>query len=124
MYETIIMLKPEATFTVDELQTVVERVAQTGKRSVVQRKGSTVRVTQGKAILDICWNNSAHVLTESNEIAKRFGIPSQGCRGRFEMRADDPDMDLFNDYLIINEHLEETGKFVIFDIHERKLLFD
>jgi hypothetical protein len=64
------------------------------------------------------------VVNESNEIAERFGVPSQGCRTRFEMSGNDPDMTLFNDYLLINERLQAMGNFVIFDMQECKLLFE
>jgi hypothetical protein len=40
------------------------------------------------------------------------------------MTGDDPDRELFNDFLLINEHLQATGNFVIFDAQECKLLFD
>lgn len=33
-------------------------------------------------------------------------------------------MELFNDYLLINERLHETGKFIIFDTQGCKLLFE
>jgi hypothetical protein len=123
MYETLIMLKPGAAFTVDELHTVVVEVLRSG-RGVVERKGSRVRVTAGSGSLDIAWHDAAHVVEESNEIAERFGVASQGCRGRFEMEGNDPDMELFNEYLLINERLQKTGKFVIFDTQECKLLFE
>jgi hypothetical protein len=83
-----------------------------------------VRVTTVSGSLDLVWHNAGHVVEESNEIAERFGVPSQGCRARFEMAGDDPDMELFNDYLLINERLQDTGKFVIFDTQECKLLFE
>ena len=39
------------------------------------------------------------------------------------MSGDDPNMELFNDYLLINESLKATGSVVIFDPQEEKLLF-
>src|SRR5262245_24061317 len=123
MYDTLIMLKPDASFTVDELHAIVGDVMKTGA-AAVEREGSLVNVTAGSGSLDIAWHNEAHVVEESNEIAERFGVPSQGCRARFEMAGDDPEMELFNNYLLINERLQETGKFVIFDAQECKLLFE
>jgi hypothetical protein len=123
MYDTLIMLKPDASFTVDELHALVADVTRT-KSAAVEREGSHVRVAVGSASLLIAWHNAAHIVEESNEIAERFGVPSQGCRARFEMAGDDPDMELFNDYLLINERLQATGKFVIFDTQECKLLFE
>lgn len=123
MYDTLIMLKPDESFTVDELHALVFDAMRTGS-AAVEREGGRVRVTAGSGSLDIAWHNAAHVVEESIEIAERFGVPSQGCRARIAMAGDDPDMELFNDYLLINERLQATGKFVIFDTQECKLLFE
>jgi hypothetical protein len=123
MYDTLIMLKPNASFTIDELYTLVIEVMKTGS-AAVERGDSWVRVTAGSGSIDIAWHNSAYVIEESNEIAGCFGVPSQGCRARFKMTGDDPGMELFNDYLLINKRLQATGKFVIFNTQEGKLLFE
>lgn len=122
MYETLIMLKPGTSFSVDEMNSLVVRVSQRG-RTVVNRERSQIYIRSGSNLLNISWNNLPHVVEESDEIAERFNIPSQGCVARFEMYGDDADMELFNDYLIINEQLQATGKFVIFDSAECKLMF-
>ncbi|MGB1765106.1 hypothetical protein [Alloalcanivorax xenomutans] len=123
MYDTLIMLKPEASFTVDQLYALVMEVVASGE-ATVERDVEAIRITADSATLNIDWNDDAHVVVESNEIAAEFGVPSQGCPARFEMAGDDPDMDLFNDYLIISEKLQATGKFVIFDTQEGRLLFN
>ena len=123
MYDTFIMLKPDASFTVDELHEIVINVMKT-RSAVVEREGNHVRITASSGSINITWHNSAYVFEESKEIADRFGVPSQGCRARFEMAGDDPDMELFNDYLLINERLQATDKFIIFDTQECKLLFE
>ncbi|MCL2309255.1 MAG: hypothetical protein FWC42_03120 [Proteobacteria bacterium] len=123
MYDTLIMLKPDAAFTVDELHALVVEMMESGE-ATVEREGDHVRVTSESGALDIAWNNAAHVAEESNEIAERFNVPSQGCSSRFEIIGDDPDMDLFDDYLLINERLQGAGKFVIFDTQECTLLFE
>ena len=123
MYDTFIMLKPDASCAVEELHALVSDVMKSGA-GTVERKGNHVRVTSGTGSLEIAWHDSAYVADESDEIAERFGVPSEGCRAQFEMAGDDPDMELFNDYLLTNERLQATGKFVIFDRHDRKLLFE
>lgn len=123
MYDTLIMIKPGATFTVDEMLDVVQSVSATGAGSV-ELNGSTIRLTSGAGILEIAPNSSSYVVEESNDIAERFKIPCRDCTSRYEMSGDDAEMELFNDYLIINERLQERGKFVIFDPQECKLLFD
>jgi hypothetical protein len=92
--------------------------------ATVERYGNQTRITSGSGYLSIDWNTAAHVIVESDEIADRFKIPCRGCSARFEMDGRDSDMVLFNDYLLINERLEATGHFVIFDAQEGKLLFD
>ena len=123
MYDTLIMQKPGTSFTVDELHNLVLDLMQFGDAEI-ERNGSHVRVALGSAFLDIIWHDAPHVLKESAEIAQEFGVPSDGCTARFEMAGEDPEMELFNDYLLINERLQETGKFFIFDTQECKLLFD
>src|SRR4051794_26607361 len=95
MYDTLIMVKPEASFTVDELHALVVDVNRSGS-AAVERHGSRMRVTAGSGLLDIEWDSGGHVVVESNEIAGRFGVPSKGCRARFVMTGDDPDMELFD----------------------------
>ena len=90
----------------------------------VTRTNDRISLAQDTAMLGIGFSNGQHVAEESAEIAEEFQVPCQGCEARFEMSGDDPDMDLFNDYLIINERLQEAGSFVIFDPNQGKLLFD
>ena len=121
MYDTLIMLKPDATFSPDEMAMVLRNVAQSGGRTVECRGTSVIRKSGG-AYLQVDFSNGPHVIEESKEIAVAYGIPCDHCAARFEMNGDDPDMDLFNDYLLVNERLEATGNFFIFDPIEGKLL--
>ena len=123
MYETAIMIKPGEAFSTDELHEIVLDVAKSGD-GVVERKGSHIRVSSGDGWLEIARDSSGGVVVESDEIAERFSIPCRGCKTRFDMIGDDPDMVLFNDYLMINERAQATGKVVIFDSQECKLMFE
>ena len=123
MYDTLMMLKPNVSLTTDELHSILIDITRSMSRNV-ERDGNRLRVTTEGACLAITWNDSPHVMEESNEIAERFGVPSRGCRARFEMAGEDPDMELLNDYMLINEELQATGNFVIFDTQECRLLFD
>ncbi|WP_425616729.1 hypothetical protein NA78x_000383 [Anatilimnocola sp. NA78] len=122
MYDTLIMLKPGATFATDDLHRIVSDVAKSGQAKV-ERSGGQIRLVADGGFIEIGSNDAPHVLQESDEIAKRFSIPCQGCSKRFEMTSEDPEMDLFNDYLMINEQLQSTGLFTIFDTQECKFLF-
>ncbi len=123
MYDTLIMLKPDASFTPDGLYELVAGVV-TSNEAQLSREGKGVRIAIGDSWIEIAWNPSGYVRVESDEIADRFSIPCRGCHRRFEMTGDDPTMDLFNDYLLINERLQATNDFVIFDSQECKLMFE
>jgi hypothetical protein len=123
MYSTLIMLKPRFSFTPDDLHRLVQDVAASSQRTV-DRSGNRLRLSGRSGSIDITFNGASYVIRESDEIAVRFGVPSNGCESRFEMAGDDPEMELFNDYLLINERLQEMGGFVIFDTQECKLLFE
>ena len=71
--------------------------------------------------LQIDHNNAPDVIEESQEIADDFDIACAACAVRFEISGDDPDMKLFNDYLLVVEKLEATGSFYIFDQSEEEL---
>lgn len=123
MYDTLARLKPGESFTVEDLHRLVVEVTR-ATSAAVERTNQLVSVTLKGGRLDIGWSNAAHVLEESNEIAEQFGAASRGCKGRFEMAGNDPAMELFNSYLLINERLQKTGKFVIFDTQECTFPFD
>ena len=123
MYDTLIMLKPNATLRIDDLHRLVCDVA-AARGSQVECDSTCVRVVAGSASLVIAWSDAPQVIEESNDIAKQFAIPCTGCHTRLEMNGDDPDMELFNDYLLINERLQETGQVVIFDPQECTLPFE
>lgn len=123
MYDTLIMLKPNARFRLDDLQALVSDVATAGGR-VIELDADCVRLVADTATIVIHWSAASHVIQESNDIAKRFAIPCAGCHIRLEMSGDDPDMELFDDYMLINERLHETGQVVIFDTQDCKLLFE
>jgi len=117
MYETLIMLKPEASFSLDDLEQLVRKLVSKS----VERKASAVILSLDSSYLQIDYSNASHVIEESREMAERYSLNCQDCAERFEMHADDMDMDFFNDYLVINEHLEKTNKFIIFDPNQGKL---
>ena len=119
MYETLIMLKPETRFSVDELERVVRDVA-AGGTGAVERNGSSIILKTPASYLQIDYSEAPSVLEESEEISRRFGLECRRCRSRFEMHGEDVDMQLFNDYVLINERLGSTHKFFIFSQAEGK----
>jgi hypothetical protein len=122
MYEVLAMIKQGSEFTADEMAGLLRDVGASANRKVT-RSGTSFRIGAGDSEIHMNFSDAPHVLVESKEIAEQFGIPCESCVARYEMAGDDPEMELFNDYLLINERLEETGRFVLFDPQEGGLLF-
>lgn len=120
MYDILAMIKPNAAFSLDEMANVLQQVCKSGDGNLAQ-DDTTFTISANEAELHVGFSDEPHVLEESNEIAAEFDIPCSGCAARYEMSGDDPDMELFNDFLLINERLEESGCFVLFDPVEGKL---
>jgi len=81
-------------------------------------------MTAGEACLEIRENSDSYVPEECHEIADQLSLPCREFRTRYEIAGKDPDMELFNDYLLLAERLQKTGQFVVFDCNRGKLLFD
>jgi hypothetical protein len=120
MYETLIMIRPGEEFSLEDIERLVRDVISPGKAKV-GRGTDCVFVESGDSYIWIGLNHDSYVIEESREIAREFGVDCAECASCFEMFGNDPDMGLFNYYLFINEDLEETGKFVVFDPIEGKL---
>jgi hypothetical protein len=120
MYDTLIMLKPDATFSLEDMESILRDVAESGE-GLVERQGTSIFLRSSDSYLQIDFNNEPFVIEESKEIAADRDIACGECAARFEMASDDPDMELFNDYLLVNERLDETGNFLIFDQAEGNL---
>lgn len=114
MYDLLIMLKPGAKFSRDEMLSVAYSVAQSGT-GTVGIWGDAIRIEDGAAYLQLEFSNEPHVAEESQEIAESFGIGCAGCTSRYEMSGNDPELDLMNDQILLCERLEETGRFILFD---------
>jgi hypothetical protein len=114
MYETLMMIKPGEEFSMKAMADLVTKVCQSGEAEVKQTGGG-IRVSLQEASLMIHYADGDWVAIESEELAARFNLPVSGCLTRFEMTGRDDDMLLYNEYLLINERLEDTGLFVVFD---------
>jgi len=122
MYQTIAMLKPGCAFSVTDMHALVKEVASSGSGSLSQ-SGTTSKLSSSANYLTIGFSDAPHVAVESKELADTYGLPCGQSTKRIEICGNDPDMDLFNDYLIIAEKLHGTGKFVVYDLAEGKLMF-
>ncbi len=114
MYETLIMLKPDQQFSMTEMEQLVQDVCSNGQAQV-SLSGETLHVEDSGAVLMISFSDGDWVAEEAQELAQRKNLPTQGVTVRYEMNGRDEDMQLYNDYLLINERLDATGKFIIFD---------
>lgn len=122
MYQTIAMLKPGYAFSVADMHEFVKEVASSGSGNLSQ-SGNTSRLSLSANYLTIGFSDAPHVAVESKELADTDGLPCGQSTNRIEICGEDPDMDLFNDYLIIAEKLHGTGKFVVYDLVAGKLMF-
>src|SRR4030095_2714852 len=113
MYETMIMVQADCTFSVEEMYALA---CQACPGADVHRSGNWIEVKDDDETLTIKFNSDDYVVEESNEIGHKYDRPCVGSTARYEMwGSDDPDMALFNSYFSINKRLQENGKFVIFD---------
>ncbi len=124
MYQTLILIDPDATITSDAIEAALEKIyPRTSDASpVVTRSGSTFKVTWPGFFLELHRSELPHVLEESEEIAQQFasGRPEQDrisrCDSRVEIAGgDDPGMDYFNDYCVVVGEIEGLGTVYTFD---------
>ena len=74
MYDTLIMLKPDAAFTPDGLYELVAGVVASGGAQL-SREGKGVRIANGDSWIEIAWNPSTYVREESDEKEVEGEIP-------------------------------------------------
>jgi len=119
LYETLVMIKPSCSFGLDEMDSLIHEVAKSGNADY-ERQDQSFIIRHADAYLQVDFHSASFIQEESQEIADDCGLDCAGCRERYEMEGDDPDMELFNDYVLINKRLQATGKFIIFDQVEGK----
>ena len=120
MYETLLMVKPGVVISLSDIEGVLNEVAASGK-GIVERRPISVLYLINTNYLRIQINQDPNVIKESCEIAAETGVPCEACSMRFEMEGEDDNMELFNDYILINEKLDNTGNFFIFDQNEGRM---
>lgn len=122
MYETLLLLKPNSTTTLDEVEQALRLIAASGGATVERRSNSVVyRKVDG--YLQVALNQGPSVLEESREIAGDTGFVDCGvCDIRYEVGGDDAEMSLLNDYCLLLEAFEAMGCFYIFDQIEGRMI--
>ena len=114
MYETLIMLKDGESFSPHDMHELVKDVCGSGQGSF-EAAGTSCFIRANDSYIRIHHSAEPHVAEESKEIAEYANMGCADCTSRFEMKGDDMDMLLFNDYLLILERITATDKFFIFD---------
>ena len=114
MYDALIMLDNADRLT---FETFVENVRKAAAAYEVEvAEGETlVTVSDDCATLRLSWEESPHVVVESNEIAEQFGGRCENSARRIVTHGDDPDMELFNVWLFIVQDLQERPGAFAFD---------
>jgi hypothetical protein len=112
MYSTLAILKKGQSFRLDEIKgLLVDSCDVMGQE--LSLAGNRLSVD---GVFHVEQEDGSDVLSESDEIAKRYGLAAAGATTRFALWADDdPDMDYFNTWLMLVERLQKTNKFVFFD---------
>jgi len=115
MYTTLAMLKPGATLAMREIAEIVEAACEIASHGLDENENGLMIRSEG-CTLHVSLEHGDDVAIESDEIATRYALPCKGSNRRLSIWADDdPDMDLFNHWLILVEGLKKTGNFVLFD---------
>lgn len=114
MYETLILIKAPCKFDLNEMNDLIAEVVM-GTDSAIERGERSLTIRRGNAYIKIVLHDAPSVIEESKEISQYYGLDCAECMERFEMSGDDPDMEMFNDYLLVNKRLQKTGKVIIFD---------
>ena len=115
MYETLILVKPGKDLPFSEIESIARTIADTGDGLFKSSPRRLAIVLEDEAELKIQLNDSADVLVESKELAAKTGIVCDKVTVRFEVSGEDPEMDLFNDYMMILEEIHATGKVILID---------
>jgi hypothetical protein len=118
MYEVMAMVKAGHSFSMAELEATLRKLAKAGDATVEKVDDQTLVLHLEEGVLEITRNADERVRLESDEIAEEFDMDCAGSSVRYETSGDDPDLELFNDFVILMEWLEATGHFAIFDPNE------
>jgi hypothetical protein len=123
MYESLVLVDPEAAVTAGQLASELRRFyAGAQDAPEIVQSGETVSLQWSDYMLEVGESHAPHVLEESAEIAaeRAAAHPDKEriarCACRFEISGpEDPDMDHFNDYLFVGEALARLGRVYRFE---------
>jgi hypothetical protein len=122
-YEALILLPPHSGASLNAAHASLRSSASFDDTTVtLTSTPDSVELTSGRWHLVIGLASGPHVLEESREIAQRYGAARgdqallASCGTRFELESDaDSEMEHFNDYVLVVEHLTAAFHGVAFD---------
>jgi hypothetical protein len=126
MYSAFGLLTPDSDFTMAE---AARRLSAKFPSLAVEMKADTLVVSSAEWEIHLTLNKSPMVLEESRNIAEHIGGAEDAkdiaaCDRRVELTSDipDPEMDHFNDYLLVIEVLQSFKGLIAVDPREPSLL--
>lgn len=125
-YKAFGLLQDHSNFSLEVLHKhLVKRFPATN----IVRKDNCILLSQAGWTISVYLSEEAHVAQESEEIAEFLATYPQSneiskCKRRVEIISSDPDpnMDYFNDYIILCGILEEFQGVILFDPMSCKLM--
>ena len=126
MYQAFGLLKPESDFTLAE---AAKRLAERFSDYSVVHDNKRIMLSSKDWEMQLALVEGPHVLQESRDIEEKIGgdddkLGITACDRRVEVYSDmpDPNMDHFNDYLIVVEVLQTFGGLIAIDPQEPSVL--
>jgi hypothetical protein len=129
-YQALIMLPPDSGASLNAAYARLRSSGSFDSTSLtLASTPNSIELTSGRWHLVIGLASGPHVLEESREIAQRYGAARSdqtllaSSDTRFELESDaDPEMEHFNDYVHMVEHLTAAFQGVAFDPRAEEFL--
>lgn len=127
-YQTLILLRRDSGAS---LRRACESLEQSGAfhASILSLRSDHIALDFADWRLSIRLASGAHVIEESRDIVQRYGSDRDDqavlatCDTRFELDGGaDPDMEHFNDYVLIVERLTDAFRGVAFECHTEQFV--
>lgn len=126
MYRAYGLLLPNSDFS---LSAAAQKLAQQFPDAAIEQVDQRLRLTKGDWEIHLTLRQGPDVLEESRRIAEHIGgaedeLGITTCERRVEIESDvpDPEMDYFNDYLLVLETVQSFQGVVGVDPQEPSLL--
>jgi hypothetical protein len=128
-YRLTAFVPPTSTLTFQQIAERIKEYIGTSNNVRVSLGEKQVSISYDGWSLRVYWEDEHYVMSESKDFAEHPLTPEPyrtfiaSCHRRITTAADDdPNMDYFNDYVIVINALESFGEFVIHDDNTNEFL--